>query len=90
VERIVMQYKQQILMQVFEQLLTSMTERCYDKCVGSSGKFGNSLSKSDKNCLIKCQDRFMESYNLANSTHRGRMFELGSLKLADNNKFSDL
>ena len=38
-----------------------MTDKCFRKCVTSPG---TSLDKSERACLAKCMDRYMDAWNL--------------------------
>ena len=50
---------------VYPYCLQELSEKCSVKCVSSPG---SSLSSGEKQCLQRCLDRFMESWNLISTT----------------------
>ncbi|VDN31298.1 unnamed protein product [Gongylonema pulchrum] len=49
-----------------------LSERCLSKCITSPG---SSLSNSERQCLQRCMDRFMETYNLVSQSLQKRVQE---------------
>lgn len=47
---------------VLQMLHQETQKRCYSKCFLQTGKFVDSLSKSEHVCLAKCMDRMYEAY----------------------------
>mmetsp|Transcript_2840 Transcript_2840/g.17675 ORF Transcript_2840/g.17675 Transcript_2840/m.17675 type:complete len:81 (+) Transcript_2840:98-340(+) len=43
---------------VFNELVSKLTDLCWDKCVGTPG---NRLSSSEQACLAQCAARFLDS-----------------------------
>ena len=46
-----------------QELMSSMSEKCFSKCTGKSGEH---LDSKEKNCLANCMDRYMETMNVVN------------------------
>lgn len=44
-----------------EQLVETLTAKCFEKCVK---KPGSSLTSGEQNCIAKAMDRYMEVMNL--------------------------
>mmetsp|Transcript_5666 Transcript_5666/g.13226 ORF Transcript_5666/g.13226 Transcript_5666/m.13226 type:complete len:84 (-) Transcript_5666:229-480(-) len=42
----------------FQEMISRLTDTCWDKCVG---KPGNSLSSSERSCLANCVERFLDT-----------------------------
>ncbi|KAM7346379.1 mitochondrial import inner membrane translocase subunit Tim13-like [Cochliomyia hominivorax] len=64
------QVKQQIAIANAQELLTKMTEKCFNKCIN---KPGHSLDSSEQKCISMCMDRFMDSWNLVSRTYGNRL-----------------
>ncbi|XP_073830676.1 mitochondrial import inner membrane translocase subunit Tim13-like [Musca autumnalis] len=64
------QVKQQIAVANAQELLTKMTEKCFNKCIN---KPGTSLDSSEQKCISMCMDRFMDSWNLVSRTYGNRL-----------------
>ncbi|XP_037812287.1 mitochondrial import inner membrane translocase subunit Tim13 [Lucilia sericata] len=64
------QVKQQIAVANAQELLTKMTEKCFNKCIN---KPGVSLDSSEQKCISMCMDRFMDSWNLVSRTYGNRL-----------------
>ncbi|KJE93639.1 hypothetical protein CAOG_004394 [Capsaspora owczarzaki ATCC 30864] len=47
-----------------------MSERCFVKCVV---KPGTSLELSERQCVAKCMDRYMESWNVVSRAYANRI-----------------
>jgi import inner membrane translocase subunit TIM13 len=47
-----------------------MNENCYRKCIT---KPSTSLSSSEEACLSRCQDRFLEAFNVVSTTYVARL-----------------
>ncbi|KAL3788530.1 hypothetical protein HJC23_006568 [Cyclotella cryptica] len=43
--------------QIMASMVESMTVRCFDKCVGTSG---DRLDSKEQYCLASCQDRYLD------------------------------
>ncbi|XP_004523520.1 mitochondrial import inner membrane translocase subunit Tim13-like [Ceratitis capitata] len=64
------QVKQQIAVANAQELLTKMTEKCFNKCIS---KPGLQLDSSEQKCISMCMDRFVDSYNLVSRTYSNRL-----------------
>ncbi|PAV62529.1 hypothetical protein WR25_00156 [Diploscapter pachys] len=64
--------KQQAALASAQGLIAELSEKCSVKCVSSPG---SSLSSGEKQCLQRCLDRFMESWNLISTTLQKRLQE---------------
>lgn len=63
------QVKQQMQVQMTQDLIHKITENCYNKCTTKSGE---GLNSSEKNCLANCMDRYMETMNIVNESLSSR------------------
>ena len=54
------QLKAEMALATMRELITEMTERCYDKCIS---KPGSSLDSYEQRCLGNCMDRYLDSWN---------------------------
>ncbi|VDN37291.1 unnamed protein product [Gongylonema pulchrum] len=64
--------KQQAAILNAQNMITDLSERCLSKCITSPG---SSLSNSERQCLQRCMDRFMETYNLVSQSLQKRVQE---------------
>ncbi|KAL9878268.1 mitochondrial import inner membrane translocase subunit Tim13 [Glossina fuscipes] len=64
------QVKQQIAVANAQELLTKMTEKCFNKCII---KPGVQLDSSEQKCISMCMDRFMDSWNLVSRAYGSRI-----------------
>lgn len=54
------QLKAEMLSANMRELITEMTDKCFEKCVA---KPGSSLDSYEQRCLGNCMDRFLDSWN---------------------------
>ncbi|CAI5438760.1 unnamed protein product [Caenorhabditis angaria] len=71
-EQVIAGVKQQAALANAQNLVTDISEKCTNKCITSPG---NALSSNEKQCLQRCMDRFMESWNLVSQTLQKRLQE---------------
>ncbi|CAD6184483.1 unnamed protein product [Caenorhabditis auriculariae] len=71
-EQVITGVKQQAALANAQNLVTDISEKCTNKCITSPG---SSLSNNEKQCLQRCMDRFMESWNLVSQTLQKRLQE---------------
>eukprot|EP01135_Chromosphaera_perkinsii_P012183 Nk52_evm2s2612 gene=Nk52_evmTU2s2612 len=64
------QVRGQLAMSNAQQLLSTMTDKCFKKCVY---KPGTSLDSSEKTCIAKCMDRYMEAWTLVQRSYAQRI-----------------
>ncbi|KAK6106645.1 Uncharacterized protein BM_BM13897 [Brugia malayi] len=64
--------KQQAAILNAQNMITDLSERCLTKCITSPG---SALSNTERQCLQRCMDRFMETYNLVSQTLQKRVQE---------------
>jgi len=64
------QVKQQIALVNAQELLTKMTEKCFQKCVTRPG---GSLDGGEQKCLAMCMDRYMDSWNVVSRAYGNRL-----------------
>ncbi|KAF8366569.1 tin-13 [Pristionchus pacificus] len=69
-EQVIAGVKQQAAIANAQNLITDLSEKCTQKCITSPG---SSLSNSERQCLQRCMDRFMESWNLVSNTLQKRL-----------------
>ncbi|MFH4981821.1 hypothetical protein AB6A40_008530 [Gnathostoma spinigerum] len=62
--------KQQAAIANAQNLITDLSEKCTQKCITSPG---SSLSNGEKQCLTRCMDRFMDSWNLVSQVLQKRL-----------------
>jgi len=58
-------YQQQLQLQYSQNILETVTEKCFHKCIVQPS---STLSTNDKDCLQRCMDRFVEAMNLVGRT----------------------
>ncbi|KAE9551122.1 hypothetical protein FO519_005657 [Halicephalobus sp. NKZ332] len=64
--------KQQAAIANAQNLITDLSEKCTQKCITAPG---SSLSGSEKQCLQRCMDRFMDAWNVVSQTLQKRLQE---------------
>ncbi|XP_004348222.1 hypothetical protein CAOG_04394 [Capsaspora owczarzaki ATCC 30864] len=69
-DKIMDQMRQQMAVAHAQELLQKMSERCFVKCVV---KPGTSLELSERQCVAKCMDRYMESWNVVSRAYANRI-----------------
>uniref|UniRef100_A0A1I7WY73 Mitochondrial import inner membrane translocase subunit n=1 Tax=Heterorhabditis bacteriophora TaxID=37862 RepID=A0A1I7WY73_HETBA len=69
-EQVIAGVKQQAAIANAQNLITDLSEKCTQKCITSPG---SSLSSSEKQCLQRCMDRFIESWNLVSQSLQKRL-----------------
>uniref|UniRef100_A0A915AHB6 Mitochondrial import inner membrane translocase subunit n=1 Tax=Parascaris univalens TaxID=6257 RepID=A0A915AHB6_PARUN len=62
--------KQQAAIMNAQSLITDLSDKCTQKCIRTPG---SSLSNAEKQCLQRCMDRFMDSWNLVSQTLQKRL-----------------
>mmetsp|Transcript_12177 Transcript_12177/g.50427 ORF Transcript_12177/g.50427 Transcript_12177/m.50427 type:complete len:80 (+) Transcript_12177:150-389(+) len=55
------------------EVLETITVRCFEKCIYSPGK---EMTSKEKDCSMKCMDRFVETMNIVSDTLRSRSNQL--------------
>jgi len=58
------QLQLQIQQASLEILQSEMRKTCFHKCYPQARNYSDELTKADKLCLSKCQDRMLESHNI--------------------------
>ncbi|KAI6225397.1 Mitochondrial import inner membrane translocase subunit [Aphelenchoides fujianensis] len=69
-EKVLQGVRQQAAILHAQTLITDLSDKCITKCIPSPGA---SLGGSEKQCLQRCMDRFVESWNLVSSTLQKRL-----------------
>uniref|UniRef100_A0A158R417 Mitochondrial import inner membrane translocase subunit n=1 Tax=Syphacia muris TaxID=451379 RepID=A0A158R417_9BILA len=69
-DQVIMGVKQQAAIANAQNLITDLSEKCTHKCITSPG---SALSNGEKQCLQRCMDRFMDSWNLISQTLQKRL-----------------
>jgi len=69
-DEIMDQVKQQIAVVNAQELLTKMTQKCFNKCVT---KPGSSLDSGEQKCVAMCMDRYMDAWNLVSRSYGNRL-----------------
>lgn len=64
------QVKEQMFIANAQQLLQSMSEKCFKKCINQPGSV---LDKSEQRCIVMCMDRFMDSWNVISRAYSQRL-----------------
>ncbi|KAJ7650446.1 Tim10/DDP family zinc finger-domain-containing protein [Roridomyces roridus] len=62
--------KQEVALSAAQTLMNSVNERCFKACVQ---KPGTSLGSSEQTCLARCQDRYLEAFNIVRKTYMSRL-----------------
>ncbi|PPQ73975.1 hypothetical protein CVT24_012537 [Panaeolus cyanescens] len=62
--------RQELALANVQELMNKSGDRCYTKCIT---KPGDSLSNSEKQCLSRCFDRYMEAFNIVSRTYTSRL-----------------
>lgn len=62
--------KEQIAVATAQELLSKITNKCFNKCIS---KPGTSLDNSESKCLNFCVDRFFDSYNIVSTAYGSRI-----------------
>ena len=62
--------KEQIAVATAQELLSKITNKCFNKCIS---KPGTSLDSSETKCLNFCVDRFFDSYNVVSMAYGSRI-----------------
>ncbi|XP_074603826.1 mitochondrial import inner membrane translocase subunit Tim13 [Brevipalpus obovatus] len=62
--------KQEIAIANVSELLKSMTDKCFRKCVT---KPGISIDSSENKCLSFCTDRYIDTWNLVTRVYSNRI-----------------
>ncbi|KAI6183215.1 Mitochondrial import inner membrane translocase subunit [Aphelenchoides bicaudatus] len=69
-EKVVQGVRQQAAIMQAQNLITDLSDKCIAKCIPSPG---SSLSGSEKQCLQRCMDRFVDSWNLVSHSLQKRL-----------------
>uniref|UniRef100_A0AC35THH8 Mitochondrial import inner membrane translocase subunit n=1 Tax=Rhabditophanes sp. KR3021 TaxID=114890 RepID=A0AC35THH8_9BILA len=62
--------QQQSQLQNAQTLITEISEKCTTSCITYPG---DTLSKTEQQCLARCSDRYMESWNLVSKILQNRL-----------------
>ncbi|KAH9413279.1 mitochondrial import inner membrane translocase subunit Tim13-like [Dermatophagoides pteronyssinus] len=62
--------KEQIAVATIQELLSKITNKCFEKCIS---KPGTTLDSSETKCLNHCVDRFFDSYNIVSMAYGSRV-----------------
>ncbi|XP_004207235.1 mitochondrial import inner membrane translocase subunit Tim13-B [Hydra vulgaris] len=62
--------RQQIAVANAQELISKMSDKCFQKCVS---KPGVSLDNSEQKCVAMCMDRYMDAWNLVSQTYTSRL-----------------
>eukprot|EP00048_Salpingoeca_helianthica_P022415 m.18077 g.18077 ORF g.18077 m.18077 type:complete len:89 (+) comp7291_c0_seq2:1128-1394(+) len=62
--------QQQVQMAQLQEIISRTSHSCFEKCIG---KPGTSLDNSEKTCLSKCMDRYMETVNFVTRVYASRL-----------------
>jgi len=57
--------KNEMLRQVFQELVQTISEKCFLKCIT---KPGSSLTSGEQTCLAKCMDRYLDAMGIVSKT----------------------
>ncbi|TDG38925.1 hypothetical protein AWZ03_014654 [Drosophila navojoa] len=69
-KELIRQMKQQIALANVQELLATVTCKCFEKCVT---KPRDHLSGPEENCIHMCMDRFLDSFRLCAHTFGHRL-----------------
>eukprot|EP00126_Sphaerothecum_destruens_P015489 Sdes_comp9496_c0_seq1m965 len=69
-ELVMEQVRGQLAMSNAQQLLSTMSDKCFRKCIS---KPGTALDNGEKTCLAKCMDRYMEAWTLVQRSYAQRI-----------------
>ncbi|KAI6181462.1 Adenosylhomocysteinase [Aphelenchoides besseyi] len=69
-EKVLQGVRQQAAILHAQTLITDLSDKCISKCIPTPG---STLGGSEKQCLQRCMDRFVESWNLVSSTLQKRL-----------------
>ncbi|CAD5212174.1 unnamed protein product [Bursaphelenchus xylophilus] len=69
-EKVIQGVRQQAAIVHAQSLISDLSDKCIAKCIPAPG---TSLSGSEKQCLQRCMDRFVESWNLVSQTLQKRL-----------------
>ncbi|CEF64624.1 Mitochondrial import inner membrane translocase subunit Tim13 [Strongyloides ratti] len=72
--------QQQAVLQQASTLITDLSEKCTTACIKSPGE---SLVKSEQQCLTRCMDRYMESWNYVSQVLQSRIMPKNSSSYGD-------
>ncbi|TKR94043.1 hypothetical protein L596_008388 [Steinernema carpocapsae] len=64
--------RQQTAIANAQTLITDLSEKCTAKCITSPG---TSLTSSDQQCLSRCMDRFVDTFEHVTKVLQGRLHE---------------
>ncbi|CAM9313371.1 unnamed protein product [Scytosiphon promiscuus] len=56
--------QEQVQAKALQELMTQMTDQCFNKCAKTSGE---RISSSEQGCLAMCMDRYMDTMGVVNS-----------------------
>ncbi|XP_063706922.1 mitochondrial import inner membrane translocase subunit Tim13-like [Culicoides brevitarsis] len=64
------QVQQQVAIANLQQMVSTMTSKCFEKCIS---KPGSELDSSDQKCLSMCMDRYFDTINTVSKTYTTRL-----------------
>ncbi|EEB06888.1 TIM22 inner membrane protein import complex subunit Tim13 [Schizosaccharomyces japonicus yFS275] len=64
------QVKQELAVAQAGELINKINDNCFDLCIP---KPGSTFDKSDKACVSKCMERYMDAWNVVSKTYIARM-----------------
>ncbi|CAF1268777.1 unnamed protein product [Adineta ricciae] len=62
--------QQQLAIQMAQELLQKLSDKCFKACVP---KPGGTLSSSEQKCIGQCSDRYMEAWNIVSRAYGERI-----------------
>ncbi|CAM9425784.1 unnamed protein product [Ectocarpus sp. 12 AP-2014] len=63
-QAIIQQLQEQVQAKALQELMTQMTDQCFNRCAKTSS--GDRISSSEQGCLAMCMDRYMDTMGLVN------------------------
>jgi import inner membrane translocase subunit TIM13 len=69
-QQVMDQVRAELAMANAQELISKLGDKCYEKCIPNPGA---DLSSTDKTCLSKCMDRYMEAWNLVSEVYFHRV-----------------
>jgi import inner membrane translocase subunit TIM13 len=61
--------RQEVQVQMMQELMSKMTEKCFTKCAGKSGE---TLDSRERTCMSNCMDRYMETMTVVHQALNSR------------------
>ncbi|CAB1114097.1 unnamed protein product [Ectocarpus sp. 4 AP-2014] len=63
-QAIIQQLQEQVQAKALQELMTQMTDQCFNRCAKTSS--GDRINSSEQGCLAMCMDRYMDTMGLVN------------------------